>query len=432
MSNSTPIPPAPDLWQELEPWLATFTNWERQTPLASDRRSLGPARCRALLHRAGISQPRGAVIQVAGTKGKGSTVLWLEALLGIKELPSAATVSPHLETILERIRVDGKQLTEKQTLEGLKNLQPFLHSQEGDDTPTFFDLWTALFVERAGRRGDRWLLLEVGLGGPLDSTSAIPHDVGILTTVDLDHRAILGETIDEIATEKAGIATPGKPFIIAAGPGDSVSASIARKRGATVQIVEDDDRIPTSVSAPQRLNLSCALAALEREELSRSDSLRLQWSCDEIAAVVDRIQLPGRLELLESPVPLLLDGAHTPASVGHFVTKFVEHRAHHRGSLLLGMMADKDAHEIIDLIATICPPPRIGTVTTPSPRAMSAVDLAVLLQERGISPEVFDDPRQGVDWLKKQAADGKPTAATGSMHLAGWIRRLWREVQVTD
>ena len=426
MSNSTPIPPAPDLWEELEPWLATFTNWERQTPLASDRRSLGPSRCRSLLLRAGIAAPRGPVIQVAGTKGKGSTVLWMESLLGIKKLPSAATLSPHLETILERIRVDGKQLTEKQTLEGLKRLQPFLSPPEEEAAPTFFDLWTALFVERAGERGDRWLLLEVVLGGPLDSTSAIPHDVAILTTVDLDHRAILGETIEEIATEKAGIATSGKPFIIATGPADAVSAAIARERGAAVQIVEEDHRIPASVCAPQRLNLACALAALETEEPGRSDSPPLQWSCAEVAAVVDRIQLPGRLELIESPLPLLLDGAHTPASIDHFVTTFVEYRADHRGCLLLGMMADKDAHEIIDPIAAICPPPRIATVTTPSPRAASAGDLAALLHRRGLSPEVFDDPLHGFDWLKKQAADGKPTAATGSMHLAGWIRRLWR------
>ncbi|MDE0959971.1 MAG: hypothetical protein OSB09_04255 [Planctomycetota bacterium] len=423
MPTSRPIPTPPERFGDLDAWLASFTSWEQQVPLARDRRSISPGRCRDLLARASISAPRSPVIQVAGTKGKGSTVLWMESLLRIRRIPCAATLSPHLQSIVERIRIDGNPLSEEVLLQGLRRLHPHL-IDSGDPAslpPTFFDLWIALFAQQATQAGDRWWLLEVGLGGPLDSTSAIPHDVGVMTTIDLDHRAILGETIDLIASEKAKIATAGKPIVIAVGPGNDCAFEVARERGAIPQIVNQDSRIPSDIQDPQRLNASCALAALETIQ----DQER--WSSDEVRLAARQLELPGRLEQIEGRYPLLLDGAHTPLSLQIFARKFDQYRGPSGGALLIGMLADKDARSNLSALTSLQPAPEIMAVTPPSPRGLPAADLARMLQHLGIECQFKDRPEQGLEWLIKKAADGEPTAATGSMYLAGWIRSLWSQ-----
>jgi len=423
LPKSGPIPLPPQRIRDLDSWLGCFTNWEKQAPLAGDRRSLGPARCRALLDRAGVPTPSGPVVQVAGTKGKGSTVLWMESLLRARAQPCAATISPHLESITERIRIDGIELSEAEIIDGLRLLHPHLIDQKQPDShaPTFFDLWIALFIERAHQAGNRWILLEVGLGGPLDSTCAIGHDVGVLTTVDLDHQAILGESIQEITREKSRIATAGKPFIIAEGTHSDLAAEIAVSHGAIPEVISDDDRLPPSVLFPQRLNAAVALTALESVPGVKP------WTVDEIQTATDLIELPGRLELLSGPPPLLLDGAHTPLSLAAFAGCFQSYCGSVPGALLLGMMQDKDAISSLAPVTKLIPPPSIVSITVPSTRGLPASQLANIIESLGIHCLPLDEPKQGLAWLMEKAAAGVPTAATGSMLLAGWIRRHWGE-----
>ncbi|MGE4619571.1 MAG: Mur ligase family protein [Planctomycetota bacterium] len=421
MSSFTPIPPPPGDLQQLDSWLGSFTNWEKQTPLSSQRRALGPTRCRNLLQRANLETPTGPVIQVAGTKGKGSTILWMEALLRQRGLPTAATLSPHLNSIEERIRIDGSELPVPALLDGLTNLHPHLVDPADfeNSLPTFFDLWIALFIERAKNAGDRWILLEVGMGGPLDSTSALQHDVGVLTTVDLDHRAILGNTIAEIAKEKAAIATRKKPFILAAGDHTPHALEVAILRGAKPLVVDNDERIPTSIGLPQRLNGACALAALE------SIPETPPWSRQEVQLATQALQLPARLELIPGPPSLLIDGAHTPLSLKAFIDRFKTHRGTHRGSILIGMLADKEIHESLSWLTTLDPSPQILTVTPPTPRGLEATELSKVLSQLGLESNPVDSIEDALSWLKRKAATGEPVAATGSMHMAGMIRQHW-------
>ena len=176
------------------------------------------------------------MFQIAGSKGKGSTVLWLETLLSERGLSVGATTSPHLHSLEERIRIQQQPVPFQRLLKALKTLYPALLAGQslGDPTPTFFDLWTVLFIQLALEEKCEVILLEVGLGGPLDSTTAIPHDVGILTTVDLEHRELLGDTIEEIAAEKSKISRSGFPFVISQGQHQKTAREIAEeKRGPT-------------------------------------------------------------------------------------------------------------------------------------------------------------------------------------------------------
>jgi len=241
-----PIPPPPTDVDQLHTWLASFTNWETQAPLGAERREWGPLRCRKLLDRANLDTSNLRVIQVAGSKGKGSTVLWMEALLALRGERCAATTSPHLISLEERIRIDGKSVPFPRLLEELQKLYPALDegAKAGDPTPTFFDLWTALFVSVAITENIPTMLLEVGLGGPLDSTTAIPHDTGVLTTVDLEHTTLLGNTVEEIAAEKARIARNGKPFVISTGDSQAISIQVATSLGAIPIVATVDERLP--------------------------------------------------------------------------------------------------------------------------------------------------------------------------------------------
>ena len=299
------IAPPPGDPKDLPAWLASFTNWEKQLPLGQERREWGPLRCRKLLDRLHLDTSQQRVIQVAGSKGKGSTVLWLESLLSIRGQTTAATTSPHLISLEERIRLNGEQVSFPRLLAGLHKIYPALIAGQsaGDPLPTFFDLWTALFTEIAVSEGVENILLEVGLGGPLDSTTAIPHDLGILTTIDLEHTALLGDTCEKIAAEKSKIARSGKPFMISSGETAGTAEQIARTLQSSPSISCEDSRIPDSVPSHQKLNGATALQALEQQFIgSMEDDLN---SSGALAVLFDLAKplraLANRLERGDEP-----------------------------------------------------------------------------------------------------------------------------------
>lgn len=424
-----PIEAPPSCRDELEAWLASFTNYETQLALPSDRRLLGPQRCRALLDRAGLLPAEGVgsgrprVVQVAGSKGKGSTVLWMEALLAVRGEPCVAYLSPHLERLEERIRLGGEPIPPATLLRALARLHAPLVRLSAEDPelrPTFFDLFTAAAVAVAEEAHAPWLLLEVGLGGPLDSTTAVPHDTGVLATIDLEHREQLGNTLEAIAAEKAGIARAGRPFVVAADEGQDPGAlaaahAVAAGRGATVLATGIDPRVPGEVGDPQRLNLSLALAALECTGAA-------PFAPSEVASAAARIELPGRLELLPGPPPLLLDGAHTIRSVERFAARLRAYRAGRPAAILAGAMADKEWPEVL---APLLGEPEVVWIATAAPgkRAAEPEAIAEFLRANGHAAIALP-LEEAVCALRSH--DPRALAVTGSFRLAGEVRSRWR------
>jgi dihydrofolate synthase/folylpolyglutamate synthase len=373
------------------------------------------------LARAGLAAAPGHVIQVAGSKGKGSTVLWMETLLAGRGERSVAYLSPHLERIEERIRL-GATVPPETLLAAISRLHPSVIALDGDAPglrPTFFDLLTAASVAVAAESKVPWLLLEVGMGGPLDSTTAVPHDVGALATIDLEHRAQLGPTLTAIAGEKARIARAWRPFLIAADPGQDpaardAAAAVAADRGARVRLVDIDPRVPPSVGDPQRSNLSLAIAALE---CAGAPPFRET----EIAGAAERIELPARLEVLAGPPELLLDGAHTNRSVARFAERLRSYRRGRDAALLVGAMADKEWR---DALAPLLRERGVAWIVTevPGPRGADPAEIVRYLAEGG--QEGVVRPLEGaVEELRSLSP--RALAVTGSMRLAGEIRKRW-------
>lgn len=422
--NRVPNDP-PTTMAELQDYLASFTNYEQMKRIPDAKRSLGPERAALLLDKLGLAPLPMPVIQVAGSKGKGSTVLWMEALLMLRGNLPGAYMSPHLERINERIRVGGEELSDDIIVGAMRELHGPLQEIERTDPdrlPTFFDVWTCLAMYLFARLQVSHVLLEVGLGGPLDSTSAIPHKVGVLTAVDLEHRQELGNTLDEIAREKARIARRDCPFVIA-DLGESwgqTAALQARAQGAEICAAPIDHRVPKKVEAPQDRNLAVAIAAIEC--LPGIEP----YTSSEVEAVVDHVKLAGRLEELTGPPPLLLDSAHTQRSMAYFQRRFIAWRGARQGVVLIGFVDGKSWKECLEHFA------QDGdsidwVVTTPEPkRRLDPEPMAEYLRTFGGEVIIEEDITAAAEILRVRAKQGCALGATGSFYLSGRLRSLWR------
>ncbi|MCA8960713.1 MAG: hypothetical protein KDC38_09380 [Planctomycetes bacterium] len=423
-----PTEPPRDV-DELNRYLASFTNYEQQKSLPKDRRNLGPQRAAHLLERLGLLDIGAPVIQVAGSKGKGSTVLWMESLLRLRGHRPGCYMSPHLQRLNERIRIDGEEVPDEIIVAALGHLHSAIAEIEAkspDLMPTFFDLWTclALFLFREAKVTH--ILLEVGLGGPLDSTSAIPHQVGVLTSVDLEHRNELGPDLESIAKEKARIARRHRPFIIAdIGETWGREAAIqARKQGADICAAPIDLRIPTVVEAPQDRNLAVALATLEALDGFPA------FSAQEVETAVQATRLAGRLEELTGPPPLLLDSAHTAKSMAYFQRRFVGWRGARQGAVLIGFLDGKEWEQALAIFesdgASID-----WIVTTPEPkRRLDPRPIAEQLRRYGGDVVLEEDVPAAIALLRRRAKQGCALGVTGSFYLAGQVRNCWNELPV--
>ena len=417
---------------EIESYLGAFTNYEKQRPLSPARKAWGPERALSLLKRASLlPSPSCPVVQVAGSKGKGSTVLWLEALLRGRGRRPGAYVSPHLERIHERVRVDGAQSTDDDLLSALGELHPHLQAIEAERPelrPTFFDVWTAVAVSVFRRRGCAPILLEVGLGGPLDSTSAVPHQVGVLTTVDLEHRAELGDTVEEIALEKSKIARDGAAFVCT--PAERWRRAVHDQvvsRGARWCEVPDAERstwpdaVRERVVGPQLENLALARAAIA--EIPGEPPV----DDDELVRAVDSVVLPGRLETLAGPPPLLLDTAHSPRALAAFARHFRRLRSAdtRRGAVLVSFLHGKEWRQGLSDAWADLEGVEWGVVRAPSPRAVEPEEIVAYLRERAATVAELGSLDAAVDWLRAAHATGAAIATTGSFTTAGELRRRW-------
>ncbi|MFN0057461.1 MAG: bifunctional folylpolyglutamate synthase/dihydrofolate synthase [Planctomycetota bacterium] len=414
----------PSKISELSGYLAAFTNYEQQQAPSKGQKRLGPERAAHLLAKLGLTPVDVPVIQVAGSKGKGSTVLWMEALLLVRGKRPGAYMSPHLERINERIRIGGEEVSDADILKALRVIHESVVEIEQSDpslVPTFFDLWTCVAVYLFRQAKITHMLLEVGLGGPQDSTSAVPHQIGVLTSIDLEHRRELGDTLDEIAREKARIARSQRPFIIAEfrESWGQTAARQAREQGAEILAAPIDHRVPSRLEAPQDRNLAVALASLEAlpkfEPFTESETM----------AAIEAVQLTGRLESLVGPPPLLLDAAHTRRSMEYFQRRFVSWRGARPGAVLIGLLEGKEWRACLEVFAqdgnTID-----WIVTTPEPkRRLDPAPLVAYLKTLGGQVFLEEDVTKAAQQLRELARRGAAIGVTGSFYLAGKVRELW-------
>lgn len=359
---------------------------------------------RSVLDRLGEPDRRlGTVIHVGGTNGKGSTVAMIAALVASSGRRVAAYTSPHLSTLRERIAIAGHYATEDAVVSAATAV-----SAAGGDDLTFFEQLTAIAMVAIARAGVDVTVLEVGLGGRLDATNVVDADAGVVTGVALDHQAILGDTVEAIAAEKAGIFKLGRVAVIgASGESAAVPVLIAQAHAVGSRVVVVDAagvaRVPALglVGEHQRRNAAAALAAL--------DALALPYDANVLASVV----VPGRFERHGD---LIFDGAHNPHAARALAAAVRAQSV--RPTLVVAISADKDAAAIVRELSGA-----VGAVIATryqQPRSMAASDLAAVCRAAKMwDVEVADDVATAVGRARHR---GAPVLVTGSLFVVGEAR----------
>ena len=437
-------------------YLEGLINVEKQPATPYKRLGLEPIR--ALLARVGNPQDGLSVVHVAGSKGKGSTCLLAECVLRAAGERVGTFTSPHLERWTERFRIDGVEVAGERLADAVERLRPHIDAlRRGPPglAPTFFDATTAAALLLFANAGVDRVLLEVGLGGRLDSTNVVRPAVTCITTIELEHTDKLGLTLAAIAGEKAGILKPGVPCVTGALPAEAarVVAARAAEQGAPVErLGEDfhvalDDPSPatkaaSAMSAPLGLryvardgfslraslpilgahhaaNAAIAIAALRR--LGAHDDAGLARAA---RVGLAHVALPGRVELVATAPRVLVDCAHTPASA-RALAEVVARMPARRRRLVLSVSADKDLPALLALLL-----PHFDSVTVTradAHRSLRPADVAAAVREARSDVElrVVPNPHLALRAAHAAARSDELLCVAGSVYLAGIARRVF-------
>lgn len=408
---------------------------------------LGPLK--RLLHRCSLDQPSMPVIQIVGSKGKGSTSTMLEALLRAQGLKTGLYQSPHLLDRRERILVNGEWVSDQLWLEWGWAL--WTDSQKAWEPLSRFELETAVAYAIFQTLDVDVIIVEAGLGGVDDATSAIPAQLHILTSVELEHTDILGPTLSDIARAKAGVARAGVPFLCGTLPLEAMQVveRLAQERGVRLYEVDQLADIqhthyhsegvefafewkpshwklsqPHTVSLPlygSHHPLQSCLAILAAQICCLE---LLQRTFDEQALkALEVIKTPARLQHLQNNPPLLLDCAHTLDSVRVALEALRRHFEQGPSCILLALNDDKDLPGILEELAKHTE----SLIILPNPGVRSWEPLTLHAQVRQIKDVnvVFlQDVATGLERLKALCHPDKLGLITGSMKLAGAVLSL--------
>ncbi len=351
------------------------------------------------------------IFHVAGTNGKGSVCAMLDAVCRTQGLRTGLFTSPHLVSFRERVRLDGRPIPEVAVAEGLTRLRDL--SADWSPPPTFFEYTTVLALDWLRHQHVDVIVLETGLGGRLDATNALTPAVSVLTSIEFDHMAWLGDTLEAIAGEKAGIIKSRVPVVSAPQEPEAaaVIARVAVEQGAPLRVVTDmlpADWLLALPGTHQRANANLALAALDAAKIPTTEKAR--------RAGLAQVEWPGRFQRLENG-RIILDGAHNPAAARRLAhTWHEEYGDHHQGTLILGMMHDKDISAVCRALAPLAA--RVIAVPVRNPRAVSPGEiqdaLALIAPDlpRSIAPSIAAA-------LDSAGGFPEPILVSGSFFLVG-------------
>ncbi|GHJ06190.1 dihydrofolate synthase [Micromonospora humidisoli] len=378
-------------------------------------------RIESLLDLLGSPQRAYPSIHLTGTNGKTSTARMIDSLLRAFGLHTGRYTSPHLETVRERISLDGEPVDEARFVATYREVKPLadLVDQRSAEPLTYFDLTTALAFATFADAPVDVAVVEVGLGGAEDATNVLQAGVAVLTPIGLDHTEWLGDTLEDIALHKAGIIHSGATVIAAAQEEEAarpilercaeVGATVARegaefgvlRRAVAVggQVltlqglggVYDEVFLPLH-GAHQAQNAAVALAAVEA---FLGAGAKRQLDVEAVREGFAATSSPGRLEKVRNAPTVLLDGAHNPHGMAATVTALQEEFAFSKLVGVLAVLGDKDAAGLLELLEPVLD--SLVVTRNSSPRAMPAEELA------GLAREVFGPDRV-------QVADSMPDA----------------------
>jgi dihydrofolate synthase / folylpolyglutamate synthase len=388
---------------------------------------LGLERITALLGALGNPHRACRWIHVAGTNGKGSTCAMIEAGLRAAGIRTGLYISPHLIEPTERIQIAGRDVSQEQFADAFARVhetsERMLAAGELDMHPTYFETVTAMaFVTFADAKLDT-VVLEVGLGGRLDATNVVTPALSVITPIDYDHQIFLGDTIEQIAAEKAGILKPGVPAVFAEQRQEAEAVLRALARGpytlsrdwpiADLAIDARGSRFRLRCAATS-LDIVCPLAGEHQVENARVAAIALnQLGISPVG--IASTHWPGRLERVSETPEIIIDGAHNPAgtrALAAYIRRFYSGR---RIWMVYGALRDKAVTEMVSVLFTLAD--RVILTAPTNSRAMPPEDIPA--SGASITHSIAE-----AIGLLTDAAPGDAIFIAGSLYLAGEARAL--------
>lgn len=412
---------------------------------------LGLERMNLLLEKLGNPQQGLKALHVAGTNGKGSVCRYLYEALRANGYKVGLYISPFIRSFNERIQLDGAFISDEEldrfTAQAVEKAEEMV--REGKDSPTEFEVVTAVaFLYFAAHKTD-FVILEVGLGGRGDSTNVIEKPlVSIITSISYDHMDRLGNTLAEIAAEKAGIIKAGVP-VISNVEQDEAAAVIARtayekgcvlydacklryglkeetEQGSVLDMeIYGTDYSDVRISMAGRHQAENAKTSLLALELLRKQGI-IKVRRDKLYAGLEKAKQPGRFEVLEGKPSIVLDGAHNEAGARALAETVKMCFPGQKILLVAGMLKDKEIEKITDHFRSITN--RFIATEPDNPRKLPAEQLAALLTEKGADCQTACCAEEAARIALEQKEDTDIILFAGSLYLIGEIKEIFDHV----
>jgi len=394
---------------------------------------LGLRNIDSLLGTLGHPERNYPTVHIAGTNGKGSTSSMIASMLRASGYSVGLYTSPHLVDFNERIRVNGRKISDAALVRYAARLRPSIDRLNG----TFFEATTAIALQYFSDRGVDIAVLETGLGGRLDATNVVVPLVSVITSVGLDHTEILGATIGKIAREKAGIIKPGVPCVLGAVPGGAKKI-ILRRAAANSSPIIDVDTITVDVHADGSIDIRTPVRRYASVRLSLKGEFQHGNAAAAIAAVeqlatrgfrmsaasvrggLQRVgSLTGiraRLQIVERRPLVVLDVAHNPDAMTVLASS-IRRMPHARLHIVFGVMRDKEYRSMLRSLAAL--DPVFYAVQASIDRSLPSAELASAIAEEGGRGKRCASIASALNAARRAAAENDMILVTGSHYIVG-------------
>jgi len=396
---------------------------------------LGLERITHICKQLGNPQKNYKVIHVGGTNGKGSVCRFLQSILTLSGYKVGVYTSPHLRRFSERFVIDNKEISENDVVLLVEKVKTIVEEMIKDDnTPTFFEIVTAMAFQYFSDKNVDFAVAEVGLGGRYDATNIVDPIVTVITNVSLEHQKVLGDKIENITFEKAGIIKEGVPVVTGAnGKTLNVIQKVAKEKKSSVTVINNsswkkvsggvdwqeflvngslkDYNIKTSMIGKfQGENIALSLVAIESLQMNG-----VYVTDESITEGIEKTTNPGRMEIAGFEPMILLDGAHNITGINSLKKTLEEDFVYERLILVLGILSDKSVQEMLDIITPIAD--IIIVTKSHNKRACSPSELKEMIDEKEVV--VKDEISEAIDYAKKIAKKQDLICITGSLFTVG-------------
>ncbi len=398
----------------------------------------GTATITELLRMMGDPHIAFPVVHVTGSNGKGSVCAYIESVLREAGYRTGLYTSPHLIRFNERIRVEGREISDEDIARLYMFVKPYAREmavKSKAKSATFFETTTAMAFKYFEERKVDIAMVEVGMGGEMDATNVVQSEVCVVTRIGLEHTDHLGKSVKRIAREKSGIIKTGSSVVTLVQEGLGVIEEAVGIRGCSLTVVGRDvtyERFDGGLGGqriryygpPQMVYETVLVGAHQAENLALSlaavDALEKRgWSIDEGARKrgVARMRWPARFQVVQRSPYVIIDGAHNPVGAQSLKSCVEEHFPGKKVVLVTGILADKDLSGMVEAFAPISG--HVFATRPKSERAYAPEEVAMAFKKIGVECETVGDVGSAIAKAMRLASDERPVVISGSLYTAG-------------